>query len=151
MHVYAAPVTSISPADRLRVAETLYALGATVVRRAPRQISLTALSTLATLDRTGPRRVTELAVAQGVSQPSMTALVTGLERSGYVERRDDPTDKRAALVELTDAGHAALRERRRGGTDAMAELLDKLPPDDLAALARVLPALQRLRELDEER
>ena len=144
-------MTSIPPGDRLQVAETLYALGATVVRRAPRQISLTALSTLATLDRTGPRRVTELAVAQGVSQPSMTSLVTGLERSGYVERRDDPTDKRAALVELTDAGRAALRERRRGGTDAMAELLDKLPPDDLVALARVLPSLQRLRELDEER
>jgi DNA-binding MarR family transcriptional regulator len=143
-------VTSISPGDRLRVAETLYALGATVVRRAPRQVSLTALSTLATLDRTGARRVTELAVAQGVSQPSMTSLVSGLERSGYVERRQDPTDRRAALVALTDAGAEALRERRRAGTDSVAELIDKLSPADLATLAGVLPTLHRLSQLDED-
>jgi DNA-binding MarR family transcriptional regulator len=142
-------VASISPTDRLRVAEALYALGATVVRRVPRQISLTAVSTLSTLDRGGPRRVTELAVAQGVSQPSMTSLVSGLERSGYVERRSDPTDRRAALVALTDAGGAALRARRRAGTESVAELLDQLAPDQLEGLAAVLPALQRLRELDE--
>jgi DNA-binding MarR family transcriptional regulator len=143
-------VTSIPPDRRLQVAEALYALGATVVRRAPRRVGLTALSTLATLDRTGPRRVTELALAQGVSQPSMTSLVSGLERSGYVERRSDPTDRRAALVALTDAGGAALLERRRAGTESMAELLDRLVPEDLRALDGVLPVLERLRELDEE-
>jgi DNA-binding MarR family transcriptional regulator len=143
-------VTSISRADRLRLAEALYSLAAAVVRRAPREVSLTAISTLATLDRTGPRRVTELAVVQGISQPSMTSLVSGLERSGYVERRSDPTDKRAALVALTDAGVRTLRARRRAGTDSVSELLDKLSTDDVAALAAVLPSLQRLRELDED-
>ncbi|WP_230486970.1 MarR family winged helix-turn-helix transcriptional regulator [Nocardioides anomalus] len=132
------------------VAEALYALGATVVRRAPRAVGLTAISTLATLERTGPRRVTDLAGVQGVSQPSMTSLVTGLERAGYVERRDDPTDKRAALVALTDAGTDTLRERRRLGTASVAELVDQLSPDDRASLEAALPALRRLRELDEE-
>jgi DNA-binding MarR family transcriptional regulator len=133
-----------------QVAEALYALGGTVVRRAPRAVSLTAISTLATLERTGPRRVTELAGVQGVSQPSMTSLVTGLEKAGYVERRDDPTDKRAALVALTDAGTEALRERRRLGTEAVAELLDQLSPDERRVLDTALPVLQRLRELDDE-
>ena len=39
-------------------------------------MSLTSLSTLATLELTGPRRITDLAANEGVTQPSMTALVT---------------------------------------------------------------------------
>lgn len=143
-------MTSISPTDRQSLAEALYSLGATVVRRVPRDLSLTAVSTLAALERTGPRRVTELAVAQGVSQPSMTSLVTGLERAGYVERHSDPTDGRAALVALTDAGATTLRERRQAGTDSVAGLLDQLGDDESRELLALLPLLQRLRELDDE-
>ena len=45
-------------------------------------LSLTAAATLATLQRSGPARLTELAVAEGVSQPSMTALIARLGRAG---------------------------------------------------------------------
>jgi DNA-binding MarR family transcriptional regulator len=143
-------VTSISPGDRDRVAEALYALSATVLRRVPREVSLTAISTLATLERTGPRRVTDLAVVQGVAQPSMTSLVSTLERAGYVERRSDPSDGRAALVALTAAGSRALGDRRRAGTESVASLVDKLTAEEAARLVAVLPLLQRLRELDEQ-
>jgi DNA-binding MarR family transcriptional regulator len=143
-------VTSIPRAERLRLAETLYALGATVVRRLPREISLTAISTMATLERSGPRRITELAVVQGVSQPSMTSLVSGLERAGYVERRPDPTDARAALVAITRDGKRTLKERRRAGTESMGTLLDKLSPEDVGRLTAALPVLQLLVDLDQE-
>jgi len=142
-------VTSIPAADRIRLAEALYSLGATVVRRVPRDLSLTAVSTLAALERTGPRRVTELAVLQGVSQPSMTSLVSGLERGGLVERRSDPTDGRAALVALTASGTATLRQRRRAGTESVAELLDQLEEGETEDLLALLPLLDRLRELDD--
>ncbi len=142
-------MTSIPAADRIRLAEALYSLGATVVRRVPRDLSLTAVSTLAALERTGPRRVTELAVLQGVSQPSMTSLVSGLERGGLVERRSDPTDGRAALVALTASGTATLRQRRRAGTESVAELLDQLEEGETEDLLALLPLLDRLRELDD--
>src|SRR5260370_7178046 len=111
-------------------------------------MSLTSLSTLATLDRSGPRRVTDLAFIVRVAQPWMTALVSTLERSGLVERRDDPADKRVALVALTPAGAELLRSRRRSGAEALEQLIDKLPADEAAALVAAIPALRHLRELD---
>ena len=120
------------------------------MRRVPRDLSLTSLSTLSTLDRTGPRRITDLAAVEGVAQPSMTVLVSGLERSGLVERRADPTDGRVALVAVTEAGSDYIRARRRAGAEGFVQLIDKLPPDAAATLAAAIPALERLRELDDE-
>ena len=139
------------PGDLTAAGEALYGLVTAAIRRGPREMSLTSLSTLATLDRTGPRRITDLAVIQGVAQPSMTVLVTTLERSGLVERRGDPADRRVALVALTTAGAELLRAQRRAGAEALVQLIDKLPPEEAAALAAAIPALRHLRELDSER
>jgi DNA-binding MarR family transcriptional regulator len=137
--------------ERLAVAETLYQLIATAVRQQPREISLTSASTLATVERTGPRRITDLAFIEGVTQPSMTALVTVLERSGLVERQQDPQDQRVVLVALTEAGADYLRTRRRAGAEAFARLIGKLPSDEATALLAAAPALRHLHELDDER
>jgi DNA-binding MarR family transcriptional regulator len=131
-------------------ASAVYELLGSMLRRVPRDMSLTSLSTLSTLDRTGPRRITDLAAIEGVTQPSVTALVTALERSGLVERQGDPTDKRVALVALTPDGLDYLQNRRRAGAEAFAQLIGKLPADEAAALAAAIPALQRLRDLDNE-
>jgi DNA-binding MarR family transcriptional regulator len=133
------------------IGEALYGLLTLAVRNGPRQISLTAASTLSTLDRTGPRRLTDLAVIEGVTQPSMSVLVTGLEQAGLAMRRPDPADKRVVLVDLTPAGADYMRARRRAGARAFTDLIDKLPDDEAAALAAAVPALNRLRELDSDR
>jgi DNA-binding MarR family transcriptional regulator len=131
-------------------AEAIYRLMTAAVRQQPRDISLTAASTLATVERTGPRRVTDLAVTEGVTQPSITALVKVLERAGLAERRADPRDQRVVLVALTAAGADYLRSRRRAGTEALAMLIGKLPPGEAAALMAATPALRHLHELDNE-
>jgi DNA-binding MarR family transcriptional regulator len=57
-------------------------------------------------------RLTDLAERAQITKQSMGYLVDYLEQRGYLERRPDPTDRRAALVCLTDRGwaqvHAAL-------------------------------------------
>jgi DNA-binding MarR family transcriptional regulator len=141
----------LGPGDRAAAGEALYGLVTAAIRRGPREMSLTSLATLATLDRTGPRRITDLAVIQGVAQPSMTVLVTTLERSGLVERRGDPADRRVALVALTTTGAELLRAQRRAGAAALIQLIDKLPADEAATLAAAIPTLLHLRELDSER
>lgn len=133
------------------VAESLFGLMTAAVRQAPREISLTSASTLATLERTGPRRITELAAIEGVAQPSMTALVTGLERSGLVARGRSLGDQRVVLVTLTPQGGAYLQSRRRAGAAAFAQLIDKLPTEELSALLAAAPALVHLHDLDNER
>ena len=58
----------------------------------PDGLSLTAAATLATLERSGPRRLTALAVEEGVTQPAMTQLIARLQDAGLVRREADPTD-----------------------------------------------------------
>ena len=67
-----------------------------------------------------------------------------------VERRADPTDKRVALVAVTEAGVSYVRSRWRAGADTFVQLIDKLTNDEVAALIAAIPALERLRELDGE-
>src|SRR5919109_3216879 len=52
-----------------------------------------------------PRRITELAAREGVTQPAITMLVNRLEERGWVARGSDPNDGRAVLVTLTPDGH----------------------------------------------
>src|ERR1035441_4352506 len=52
----------------------------------PNGLSLTAAATLATLERSGPSRLTSLAVKEGVTQPAMTQLIGRLQESGLVNR-----------------------------------------------------------------
>jgi DNA-binding MarR family transcriptional regulator len=130
------------------VGAALYDVIAARVRRVPRDLSLTSLSTLNTLEGSGPRRITDLAVVEGVTQPSMTVLVNGLERSGLVERQGDPTDRRVALVALSAEGKAFVELRRRTGEVELERLMENLAPEELAALTAAIPALQHLSELD---
>lgn len=130
------------------IGTALYGLAIGAVRRSPRELSLTASATLATLDRTGPRRITDLAVIEGVTQPAMTVLVRVMEESGLVERRRDPSDKRVTRVSLTEAGASYVRTRRRAGVDAFVRLIDQLPDDQVEALRAALPALRHLAALD---
>src|SRR5271170_1934821 len=111
----------------LTSAAAVYGLLATLLRRAPRDISLTSLATLATLNRAGAKKITDLAAIEGVTQPSMTTLIAGLEKAGLVERSGDPNDKRVSMVSLTSAGRDYIRHRRQVGTEAFTALVSELP------------------------
>ena len=58
--------------------------------------------------RTGSR-LTDLAERAQITKQSMGNLVDYLEQRGYVERRPDPTDRRAALICLTGRGWDQIR------------------------------------------
>jgi DNA-binding MarR family transcriptional regulator len=127
--------------------EALFALGIVAVRGRDQNLSLTAASTLGTLERTGPRRLTELAVSEGITQPSMTAVVSQLENLGLAERRADPGDLRVVLVAITRVGRHQLRTMRRAGASAFTTLINKLTEQEVAAVSSALPALRHLLEL----
>ena len=54
-------------------------------------------------------RVGEMAAQAGITQQSMSELVDSLVALGYLERRPDPTDRRARIIALTDHGWKAVR------------------------------------------
>lgn len=114
-------------------------------RLTPREgLSLTAASTLKRLAKAGPHRLSDLHVAEGVTQPAMTQLVTRLEREGLAERGGDPADGRVVLVSITDAGRAVVERRRASYAAALGGVLDELPAEDREAIIAALPAMERL-------
>lgn len=139
-----------APGASAAIGAALYGLATRAVRRLPRDMSLTSAATLATLHRTGPRRITDLAAIEGVTQPAMTVLVRVMEESGLVERRGDASDKRVTLVCLTEAGASYVQTRRQAGADAFARLVDDLADDEVDALVAALPALAHLAELESQ-
>ena len=114
-------------------------------------MSFTARSTLSRLDRDGPSRLSSLAAAEGVAQPSMTQLVQRLETQGLVLRTRDAEDGRVVLVAITDEGRVLLDQRRLARIGWLADLLTHLEPAEqrtlAAALDATLPLLRRLAEV----
>jgi DNA-binding MarR family transcriptional regulator len=110
----------------------------------PSGLSLTSAATLTTLERGGPRRLTALAAREGVTQPAMTQLVARLQDAGLVDRVPDAADGRVVYVRITAEGQAVLARRRAVRAERVAALLTRLSPDQQAALAAALPAMDAL-------
>lgn len=139
------------PGDPRDPAAAVYRLLSSLFFQVSRELSMTSTATLVALDRGGPLRITELARIARITQPSVTSLVTTLERAGYAERRSDPADKRVVLVAITPSGSDYLRARRRTNIEAFTELIAQLPPDEVAALTAATPALDHLGDLTDAR
>ena len=65
------------------------------------------------LGKQGPCRAVDLAKAAGIRPQSMMTVVHELESLGLVERRPDPGDSRAKLIDFTDAGRKLIEELSR--------------------------------------
>ena len=110
----------------------------------PDGLSLTAAATLATLERSGPCRLTALAAYEGVTQPAMTQLVDRLQGMSLLQRTADPADGRVVQVRITGEGRALLARRRTVRAERIAELLARLSPGEQALLTAALPAMEAL-------
>ncbi|MFC9531910.1 MarR family winged helix-turn-helix transcriptional regulator [Streptomyces sp. NPDC056975] len=106
-------------------------------------LSTAASSAIGRLGREGPCRLSELARAEGVSQPNMTQLVTRMERTGLVRRVADDNDGRAVLVEATESGLEVFRQRRAERARALDLLIGELTEPEQQAVRIALPALAR--------
>ena len=97
---------------------------------------------LRTLQRVGgAARPGELAVALNLAPRSVTTKVDLAEADGLVERRQDPTDRRATVVALTDRGAAVLCQVAADRTRGMTARLDRLSPADRSTLLVLLRRL----------
>jgi DNA-binding MarR family transcriptional regulator len=86
-------------------------------------------------------RLTDLAAMAGMTRPSMLALVDELEHHGLLERRPDPTDKRAKLIALTPAGWDAIRTGRSIIDAIEANYARRVGPEQFEAMCETLQDL----------
>ncbi|GCE08237.1 MarR family winged helix-turn-helix transcriptional regulator [Dictyobacter aurantiacus] len=111
------------------------------------KLSFTTLSVLHTLSRKGPMRLTALTATEQMSQPAITQIVRRLEQDGLVERRADPGDARAVLIQLTPRGAQIIDVRRDARVRQLNSLLDRLSKEERKAIAAAVPALAHAIEL----
>ena len=109
---------------------------------APWDITPGQLRALRVLRRKGPIRLSALSEQLHIAPRSATEVTDALEASGLAERRRDPGDRRATLVELTEHGADVLEAIRAArGTEAE-RAFDGLSEADKAQLARILRELR---------
>jgi DNA-binding MarR family transcriptional regulator len=86
----------------------------------------------------------ELAAEEGVSPPATSGSVDRLERQGLLERLRSAEDRRRVGLVLTPAGARLLRRVRERRTAWLAERLNGLSPDELAAVGAAIEPLRGL-------
>jgi DNA-binding MarR family transcriptional regulator len=101
------------------------------------------LSALSVLVFGGPRSLRELADAEQVTAPTMSAIVTGLERDGLARRRPHAEDARALRIESTPKGRRLLERARQRRIDNLAELFGPLDDQELTTIGRAAQLLER--------
>jgi DNA-binding MarR family transcriptional regulator len=116
----------------------------TMRRGAVAPMGPSATSTLSTVDRSGPIRLGELADREGITPPTLSRIVAGLENDGMVERQIDPEDRRSAFLNVTELGHTTIQDLNAARGAVMAELMTRLSPDEIEQLREMLPLLERL-------
>ena len=85
-----------------------------------------------------PMRLRALADHLRIVARSATDVVDSLEAADLVTREDDPADRRAVLVSLTEAGRARLRAIDSARSKVGVELFDALDTAERAELQRLL-------------
>jgi DNA-binding MarR family transcriptional regulator len=97
---------------------------------------------LAALDTDGPQRMGHLAHRLGVVPRTITPMVDALEDGGLVVREDDPDDRRAIMLRITDAGRAELTRSRSDRKSTIDEVFEGLSETERTVLAGALDKLR---------
>lgn len=85
----------------------------------------------------------DLADLLDIEQPTLVRLLDGLERTGMIERRAAPGDRRARRVFLTKAARAQAEDILAFLTELRADVLDGVDREELEVALRVLSRMSR--------
>ena len=108
-------------------------------RLRPLGASVARLRALRMLAREGqPQRMRDLSEMLGIAARTTTTIVDSLEQDGLVERVRHPTDRRAFLLTLTEAGRAHYEQAEATDARALADATGTLSGEEREELRRLL-------------
>jgi DNA-binding MarR family transcriptional regulator len=99
---------------------------------------------LATVGKSGPLTLGELAELERVASPTITKVIALLHEKGLVDKITDPADRRFVRVQLTADGEALLARTRARKTAWLARQLQDLSPDEVERLVAAADVLEHL-------
>jgi DNA-binding MarR family transcriptional regulator len=91
-----------------------------------------------------PRTLTELALLQGVSLPTMSNSISTLVQRGWVKRTSPARDRRVVLIEVTPLGRTTLERVGKAAEGHLAEMLAGLDPPSRRRLQAGLGVLRQV-------
>lgn len=113
-------------------------------------VSPARLSALSVLVFAGPQTISELAQSEGVTLPTISRIVQGLEAEGLVERSRHPSDGRASTMAASPAGLRLMERARRRRIEQLARRLARLARNDIEKLVDAADVLARLEQVEDE-
>jgi len=127
-------------AARLRM--SMVRLSRQLRRMDPSELTIAQFSALATVVRSGPLSIGQLAEIEGLPSPAVTRLADKLEAAGLVARTMNPADRRGVQLAATAEGTELLERRARIGNAWLAGHVSALGKADRLALERVVTLLE---------
>jgi DNA-binding MarR family transcriptional regulator len=105
-------------------------------------LSITQMKTLHALsDCVCEISVKELSDRLGVSLPGGSRIIDGLLRRGWLERREDPDDRRVKRVRITDAGRDVVERIETARLVGLEQFAASLTPEQRTRLSLALSDL----------
>lgn len=92
----------------------------------------------------GPRTLGEMASAERVRPPTMSRLVSEMERAGLVRRSRDPHDARVVRVDMSAKGRDLLARGRKLRIAELERRLAALTPAERATIAAAVAAIETM-------
>lgn len=111
------------------------------------ELTMAQFRALLVLAHEAPLAIGALGEKLGIGLPAASRIVDRMVQDGLVDRSDDPTDRRRALVRLSPRGQQAIdriHQGRQSIQGRMRGLLLKLPDEQLEQLKRIYEALARI-------
>ena len=106
----------------------------------------TQASVLGLIDYRGPLGLAELAELEGLNPTMVSRIIRKLDDDGLIRRLPDPSDLRAARVEITAEGTRVNERVRELRTKVVSECVERLPEQTAKGLMAALPAMEALAE-----
>src|SRR5271157_2557101 len=91
-----------------------------------------------------PPTVNQLSTLLGVGQSTASHLVEKLVNAGFLERVENPQDRRSVQVNATEAGEGLVRRLWQGRREVLRSWLEHLSAHQVGALWEGLSALQQM-------
>lgn len=109
------------------------------------QLSVLQVQLIEHLQSNPSRRVGALAAALDVTQPTVSDALRSLEDKGIVSRRNDPSDRRVAIVTLTNVGTSLASELEAELTPVLEGSRSTDADEEATALKILLEEIRRLQ------
>jgi DNA-binding MarR family transcriptional regulator len=114
-------------------------------------LSMPQFSILMQLHHKGPCGMSEIGERFDISAAAASQLVDKLFHAGYLERAEDPTDRRAKLLTLSAKGEELINQGTEERHRWMDKLAVKISPEERARVTEVLEILIKAAQQLEEK